>query len=292
VRRRDFIKVVAASAIGCRPLIARAQQRLRRVGILLPYAKGDAENEAYVAAFKQELEKLGWAERRNVQFDEHWTTDDMSLVRAHATSLMASQPEVVLAFGGRVVPILMQLSSSIPIVLPGAGDPVRFGYAKTLARPGKNVTGFAFLELSVIGKSMEILKQLAPSILRVALIYNPDNPSSALYREASETAAGPLGIEPADVPVHGFSDIDHAVTNLAGGQNDGLYFLPDVTTLGLREEIVALVARHRLPATYWHSSFVKIGGLACYGPDQADLFRALGIKVPSALLASADEVIE
>ena len=139
MRRRDFIKVVAASAVGCRPPIARAQQpaRVRRVGILLPYAKGDTENEAYVRVFKQELEKLGWAERRNVQFDEHWTTDDMSLVRAHATSLMASQPDVVVALGGRVVPILMQLSSSIPIVLPGAGDPVRFGYAKTLARPGK-----------------------------------------------------------------------------------------------------------------------------------------------------------
>jgi putative ABC transport system substrate-binding protein len=330
VRRRDFIKVVAASAVGCRPPIARAQQpaRVRRVGILLPYAKGDTESEAYVRAFKQELEKLGWAERRNVQFDEHWTTDDMSLVRAHATSLMASQPDVVVALGGRVVPILMQLSSSIPIVLPGAGDPVRFGYAKTLARPGMNVTGFAFLELSVIGKSMEILKQLAPSILRVALIYNPDNPSSALYRQASEAAAGPLGIEPADAPIHGFSDIDHAVTSLAGGQNDGLYFLPDVTTLGLRDEIVALVARHRLPAIYWHPSFVKIGGLACYGSDQTDLFRrsagyvdrilrgdkpgdlpfqlptkyqlllnlktanALGIKVPPTLLASADEVIE
>jgi putative ABC transport system substrate-binding protein len=305
--------------------MARAQQlaRQRRVGILLPYAKGDAEYEAYVQAFKQELEKLGWAERRNVQFDEHWTADDMNLVQAHATSLMASQPDVVLAFGGRVVPMLMQLSSSVPIVLPGSGDPVRFGYAKTLARPGKNVTGFAFLELSVIGKSMEILKQLAPSIMRVALIYNPDNPSSALYRQASEAAAGPLGIEPADTPIHGFSDIEDAVTNLAGGQNHGLYFLPDVTTLGLREEIVTLVARHRLPAT-----FVKIGGLTCYGPDQTDLFRrsagyvdrilrgekpgelpfqlptkyqlllnlkaadALGVKVPPALLASADEVIE
>jgi len=104
-----------------------------------------------------------------VQFDEHWTTDDMSLVRAHATDLMGSLPDAVLAFGGRVVPILMQLSSSIPIVLPGVGDPVRFGYAKTLARPGKNVTGFTIFELSVVGKSIEILKQLAPSILRIAL---------------------------------------------------------------------------------------------------------------------------
>jgi putative tryptophan/tyrosine transport system substrate-binding protein len=330
VRRRDFIKVVAASAIGSRPLIARAQQpaRSRRVGILMPYAKGDTENQAHVLAFKQELEKFGWAEGHNVQFDEHWTTDDMSLVRTHAANLMGSKPDVVVAFGGRVVPILMQLSNSIPIVLPGGGDPVRSGYAKTLARPGGNVTGFTLFELSVIGKSVEILKQLAPSVVRVALIYNPDNPNSILYRQASEAATGPLGIGSVDAPIHGLSDIDHAITSLANERNGGIYFLPDLTTLGLRDEIVALVARHRLPAIYWHSSFVKIGGLAAYGADQTDLFRrsagyvdrilrgekaadlpfqqptkyqlminlktanALGIKVPSELLTAADEVIE
>jgi putative tryptophan/tyrosine transport system substrate-binding protein len=330
VRRRDLIKVIAVPAVGCRPLIARAQQssRVRRVGILLPFAKGDTANEAYVRAFKQELEKLGWAEGRNVQFDEHWTTDDMSLVRAHATDLMGSLPDAVLAFGGRVVPILMQLSSSIPIVLPGVGDPVRFGYAKTLARPGKNVTGFTIFELSVVGKSIEILKQLAPSIQRIALIYNPDNPSSIFYTQASEAAMGQLGIEFSDAPIHGVSDIDQAVTRLEGGQNCGIYFVPDITTLGLRDPIVALVARHRLPAIYWHAAYVKIGGLVSYGADQTDLFRrsagyvdrilrgekpadlpfqlptkyqltvnlktanALDLKVPPELLVSADEVIE
>ena len=330
MRRRDLIKVIAVPALGCRPLTARAQQpaRVRRVGILLPFAKGDTANEAYVRAFKQELEKLGWTEGRNLQFDEHWTTDDMNLVRSHATDLMGSLPDVVLAFGGRVVPILMQLSSSIPIVLPGVGDPVRFGYAKSLAHPGKNVTGFTIFELSVIGKSIEILKQLAPSILRIALIYNPDNPSSIFYKRASEAAMGQLGIESADAPIHGMSDIDQAITSLAGGQNGGIFFVPDVTTLGLRDQIVALVARHRLPAIYWHASFVKIGGLVSYAADQTDLFRrsagyvdrilrgekaadlpfqlptkyqltvnlktanALGLKVPSELLVSADDVIE
>jgi len=263
-----------------------------------------------------------------VQFDEHWTTDDMSLVRAHATDLMGSLPDAVLAFGGRVVPILMQLSSSIPIVLPGVGDPVRFGYAKTLARPGKNVTGFTIFELSVVGKSIEILKQLAPSIQRIALIYNPDNPSSIFYTQASEAAMGRLGIEFADAPIHGVSDIDQAVTSLEGGQNCGIYFVPDITTFGLRDQIVALVARHRQPAIYWHAAYVKIGGLVSYGADQTDLFRrsagyvdrilrgekpadlpfqlptkyqltvnlktanALDLKVPPELLVSADEVIE
>src|SRR5271166_439894 len=177
----------------------------------MPYAKGDTENEARVGAFKHELEKLGWVAGRNVQFDEHWTTDNMDLVRAHAASLMASNPDVVVATGGRVVPILMQLSSSIPIVLPGGSDPVRVGYAKTLAHPGGNVTGFTLFALSMLGKSLEILKQIAPAIIRVALIYNPDNPHAVIYRQTSEIACGSLAIEPIAAPIHGLSDIDRAV---------------------------------------------------------------------------------
>ena len=139
------------------------------------------------------LQNSDGAGGRNVQFDEHWTTDNMDVVRAEAANLMAN-PDVVLATGGRVVPILMQLSSSIPIVLPGGSDPVRMGYAKTLARPGGNVTGFALFELSMLGKSIEILKQIAPAIARVALIYNPDNPNSAIYRQTAEQASGRVGI--------------------------------------------------------------------------------------------------
>jgi putative tryptophan/tyrosine transport system substrate-binding protein len=328
MRRREFLMLVGSAAAS--PLAARAQQpgQVRRVGILIPYAKGDSENEALIRAFKEELEKLGWVGDRNVQFDEHWTTDDMGLVREHAAKLMGSKPDVVVATGGRVIPILMQLSASIPIVLPGGSDPVRTGYAKTLARPGLNVTGFTLFELSIMGKSLEILKQIAPAVVRVALIYNPDNPNSVIYRQSSEAASGPLGIEPIDTPIHGFADIDHAVTDLASGQNSGIFFLPDITTLGLRNEIVDLVARLRLPAIYWDSSYVKIGGLAFYGVDRTDVFRrsagyvdrilrgekagdlpfqqptkyqliinlktakALGLNVPLHLQQLADEVIE
>ncbi|HYC18531.1 MAG TPA: ABC transporter substrate-binding protein [Pseudolabrys sp.] len=274
MRRRKFITLLGGATVGW-PLAARAQQpgRVRRVGILIPYAKGDSENESLIRAFKQELEKLGWLEDRNIQFDEHWTTDDMGLVREHAAKLMSSKPDVVVATGGRVIPILMQLSSSIPIVLPGGSDPVRTGYAKTLARPGLNVTGFTLFELSIMGKSLEVLKQIAPAVVRVALIYNPDNPNSVIYRQSSEAASGPLGIGPIDTPIHGFTDIDRAVANLARDQNSGIFFLPDITTLGLRDEIVDLVARRRLPAIYWDSSFVKIGGLAFYGVDRTDIFR-------------------
>ena len=154
----------------------------------------------------------------------------MDTVRSQAASLMASNPDVVVATGGRVIPVLMHLSRSIPIVAPGVGDPVGVGDTQTLAHPGGNVTGFASFELPVLTKSLEMLKQIAPAITRVAMIYNPDNPSAAFYRRTSEAASRPLAIEPVDAPVHGLADIDRAVTGLADIQNGGIFFFPDVTT--------------------------------------------------------------
>ena len=274
MRRREFIRLFG-SAVVAWPLAARTQSsdRVRRVGIFMPYAKTDSENQARIQTFKQELAKLGWAEGRNVQFDEHWTTDNMDLVRTEAATLMASNPDVIVATGGRVIPILMQLSRSIPIVLPGGSDPVGVGYAETLAHPGGNVTGFAMFELSMLAKSLEILKQIAPAIVPVAMIYNPDNPNSAFYRRIFATASGPLAIERIDASIHGLADLDRVVTSLAAGQNGGIFFLPDVTTNALRNEIVQLVAQRRLPAMYSEEFFVRLGGLAFYGADRIDLFR-------------------
>jgi len=260
MRRREFIIALGGAAW---PLAVFAQHsdRVRRVGIVMPYAKGDAENEARILAFKQELGKLGWTEGLNLQFDEHWTTDNMDLVRAQAASLMASDPDVVVASAGRVIRILMP------------SDPVGVGYAKSLAHPGGNVTGFALFELTMLAKSLEILKQIAPTIVRVAIIYSADNTNIAIFRRSFEAASGPLGIEPVDAPIHELADIDRAVASLADTVNSGLFFIPDITTLGLRREVVDLVARHRLPAIYSDSSFVKIGGLAFYGADRTDIFR-------------------
>jgi len=294
----------------------------------MPYAKGDTENEARLQIFKQELEKLGWVQGRNLQFDEHWTTDNMELVRSHAATLMASNPDVVIATGGRVVPVLMRLSTSIPIVLPGGSDPVRVGYAKSLARPGGNVTGFASFELPMLGKSLEILRQIAPAVVRAALIYNPDNPNTVLYRQMSTAASGPLGMESVDAPIHGLADLDRIATSLANRRDTGLFFLPDLTTFGLRNEVVDLVARRQLPAMYSDSSFARIGGLVSYAADRSDIFRraagyadrilrgekpgdlpfqqptkyelvinlqtakALGLTIPEPFLQTADEVIE
>ena len=328
LKRREFITLIGGAAAW--PLTARAQQpeRMRRIGIVMPFAKGDSVGEARIRAFKQELAKLGWTDGGNIQFDERWLTDDMDLVRSHAASLVASNPDIIVASGGRIVPVFMRLTRSIPMVLPGASDPVGVGWAQSLARPGGNVTGFTAFELSMLGKSLEILKQIAPAVVRVALVYNPDNPNSVFYRRISEAASAPLAIETVDHPIHGLADIDRAVASLADRGNSGIFFLPDITTNALRDVVVALVARRRVPAIYSDTFFVKLGGLAFYGPDRMEGFRrsagyvdrilrgekpgdlpfqqptkyelminrtaakALGLELSPALLAIADEVIE
>ena len=163
MRRREFVTLL--SSMVAWPLAARAQQgeRIRRVGIFMPYPESDAEYQARVHAFRQELARLGWIDGANVRFDEHWTTHEMTRVRAEAASLVASNPDAILAIGGRVIPILVQLSRSIPIVIPGTSDPLGVGWVTSLAHPGGNITGFGGFELSVVGKSLEMLKLIAPA---------------------------------------------------------------------------------------------------------------------------------
>jgi putative ABC transport system substrate-binding protein len=222
----------------------------------------------------------------------------------------------------------MGLTRSIPVLLPGASDPVGVGWAQSLARPGGNVTGFTGFELSMLGKSLEILKQIAPAVVRVALIYNPDNPNSVHYRRISEAASAPLAIEVIDLPIHNLPDVDRAVANLADRPNSGIFFLPDLTINALRDDVVSLVTRRHVPAIYSEPFFVKLGGLAYYGSDRMEGFRrsagyvdrilrgekpgdlpfqqptkyelminrtaakALGLQLSPALLTLADEVIE
>jgi len=329
MRRRNFITLLGG-AVAAWPLAARAQQgeRVRRVGILMPYLPTDTEWQTRVGALRQELQRLGWTRGGNIEFDERWTTDNMDLVRANCANLVELHPDAIVAVGGRVIPVLMRLTRTVPIILPGAIDPVGTGYVESLARPGGNVTGFVNMEFSVIGKILATLKEIAPGTSRVSMIYNPDNRNAAPVQHQFESFAVPLSVEPIIAPIHGISDIERAIEALAEQPNGGIFFPGDLTTSALRDRVTAIVARHRLPAVYSDRIFVTGGGLVSYDTDRIDIFRraasyvdrvlrgenpgdlpfqqptkyqltinlmtakALGFTVPLALLARADEVIE
>jgi putative tryptophan/tyrosine transport system substrate-binding protein len=329
MQRREFITLLSGAAAAW-PLVARAQQgeRMRRVGILMPFSPSDQEIQNRVQAFKAELKNRGWTAGANVQFDERWTTDNMDLIRAAAANLLELKPDAVVAIGGRVIPILMKMTSSIPIIVPGGISPVERGWVKSLARPGGNVTGFALFELSIISKMLETLKEIAPNISHVAMIYNPDNPAAALSDRPFEDAARSLAIEPTIARVHGLADIERVITTVAERPNGGVLLVPDVTVSVHLEQIAAIVAQHRLPSIHSERVFAKIGGLVYYGTDRVDLYRraasyvdrvlrgekpgdlpyqqptkfelvvnlktakAIGVTVPPSLLVRADEVIE
>jgi putative ABC transport system substrate-binding protein len=328
MRRRDFIAALGGTAM--MPLATRSQERerMRRVGILMPYAPSDLEMQARVRAFREELRKRGWAAGFNVQFDERWTIDNMDLIRSAAANLVELKPDAILAVGGRVIPVLMQMTRSVPIVVPGGIDPVGQGWAESLARPGGNVTGFATQEASVLGKMLQTLKEIAPRVSRVAFISNPENPGAALTKRAFHSAAEPLGVQPIDWPIRGHADIERAVAAMAEQPDSGIFIPLDVTISGVMEQTVATIARHRLPAVYSERAFVTNGGLVFYGVDRIDLYRraasyvdrilrgekpgdlpyqlptkyelvinrkaatALGLEIPPRLLFTADEVIE
>ena len=329
MRRREFITLLGGVAVSS-PLAALAQHRdrMRRVGILMPYPPSDREIQNRVQAFKEELRNRGWTAGVNVQFDERWTGDNMDLIRAAAANLVELKPDVVFAIGGRVIPILMKMTSSIPIIVPGGASPVERGWVKSLAQPGGNVTGFSQLELSVISKMLETLKEIAPDISHVAMIYNPDNAAAALFGEAFKDAAGSLGIKPTIAHIHGLADIEQVIKTVAERPNGGIFFAPDLTVLGLLEQIVPIIARYRIPSIYSERAVVEIGGLVYYGTDRVDLYRrsasyvdrvlrgekpsdlpfqqptkyelvvnlktakTLGLTVPPSVLARADVVIE
>ena len=329
MRRREFMAALGGLAATW-PFAARAQQsdRMRRIGVLSPYAESDPEPKAWLATFREELEKLGWNEGRNVRFDYRWAADAESTQR-FARELVALEPDAILTQTTITTAAMLQQTRTIPIVIAQIADPVGAGFVASLRQPGGNVTGFINLEASLASKWLELLKAIAPGVNRVAFLFNPATaPYFEYYLSAFKAAAPSFGVEPIAAPFHDTAELESVVAAQASEPNGGLIAMPDIFQAVHRAEITSLVARHRLPAVYAFRLFAEAGGLLSYGNDRFDNYRraaiyvdrilrgekpgnlpvqhptkfelvinlktakALGLAVPTTLLALADQVIE
>jgi putative ABC transport system substrate-binding protein len=328
--RRELIALLGITAVSW-PLGARAQQqeRVRRVGVLMPTTEDDTEGRARVAGFMNGLRDVGLSEGRNLKLDIRWGSSDVERLRAFASELVALTPDVLLAGSTPTLVALGRATTTIPIVFVLVSDPVGQGFVQSLAHPGGNVTGFTNLEFSTIGKWLELLKDVAPSTKRVAVIFNPDTaPYTHQYLQPFKDAAQSFAVEPIAAPVHSDAEIESTIATLAEKTGGGIIVMSDPFTLVHRTVIVSLAARHRIPTVYPYRYFAADGGLLSYGVDTPDLFRrsasyvdrilngtkpsdlpvqqpikfelvlnlktakALGLDVPPTLPARADEVIE
>ncbi|MGB6805509.1 MAG: ABC transporter substrate-binding protein [Pseudolabrys sp.] len=273
MRRRDFIKVVGLATAW--PLAARAQPReqMKLSGILLPGSADNPVFQARLVAFYQELALLGWSIGRNVRIDTHWATADAAELRKHAEELAALAPDVILATGDSTVPPLLQATRTVPIVFPLAGDPVGAGFVDSLARPGGNATGFMLYEYGMGGKWLELLKEIAPNVTRVAVLRDPASPSHTAQFGAIRAMAPSVSVEVIPINVRDAGEIERAVADFARPGNGGLIPTSSAVALRYRDLIITLAARHKLPAIYWERFFVTSGGLMSYGPDLIDNYR-------------------
>jgi putative ABC transport system substrate-binding protein len=329
MKRREFITLVGGAAAW--PLAARAQQadRVRRIGVLMNTGADEPESQARLAAFMQGLQELGWAAGGNLRIDYRWSPGDLARLRKDAAELVALRPEIILAGVGPTTFTLQQVTRTIPIVMAQGIDPVGNGYVGSLARPGGNTTGFIQFEYSLAGKWMELLKEIAPGTTRVGVLREPGTPSAAIGQWTMiQAVAQSLGAELKPIELRDANEIERAVTAFARSPNAGLIVVVSAASLTHRELIITLAARHGLPTVYAYRVFVTHGGLITYGPDIASQYRraagyvdrilkgenpadlpvqaptkyelvinlktakALGIEMPSSVLARADEVIE
>jgi putative tryptophan/tyrosine transport system substrate-binding protein len=328
MKRREFITLLSGAAAAW-PVAARAQQseRVRRIGVLMYFAAGDAEGQARLAAFAQALQQLGWSDGRNLRIDTRWATADD--IHRHAAELVALAPDVLVAASGTAtVAPLLQATRTVPIVFVVVIDPVGAGFVASLAQPGGNATGFTVYEYSMSGKWLELLKEMAPSVTRAAVLRDPAVASGIGQFGAVQIVGPSFGVAVSPVDVRDAGEIERAVTAFARGSNGGLIVTAGGPATSHRHPIIALAARHRLPAVYPTRYYVTAGGLISYGPDLIDQFRraagyvdrilkgekpadlpvqaptkfelvinlkvakALGLEVPPTVLARADEVIE
>src|SRR5713101_8293155 len=270
LRRRDFITLLGgAAAAWPLPLSAQQGERMRRIGVLMAYAEGDREGQAFVVAFREGLQKLGRAEGRNRRIDSRWATPgDAELRQRFAKELVALQPDLLLANNTPATAALLQQTRTIPIIFAGVSDPVGSGFVVSFPRPGGNVTGFVSLEGSMAGKWMELLKEIAPRVNRVAFLFNPTTATYAeYYLNPFKAAAASFAVEAIAAPVRDRSELESVVAAQAREPNGGLIVMPDPFTTVHRSEITALAARYRLPAVYPYRFFTELGGLLSYGND-------------------------
>jgi putative ABC transport system substrate-binding protein len=333
MRRREFIALLGgamATHLSIWPRPGRAQQadRIRRIGVLTALREDDPEMQAYLAALRQELGRLGWSQGRNVHLDLRFAPAGVDQVQAFAKELVALQPDVILAHTTPIVTAVRQQSQTIPIVFVYVSDPVASGFVASLARPGGNNTGLLLYEASITGKWLAMLREVAPGTQRAALLGDPNTPTYEYFVRMARAAASSLGIELVLHPVQTPADIERAIESFAKAPNGSLFLPPNNTTFRHRAHIIELAQRHRLPAVYAFRICVSAGGLMSYGVNGVEIYRqassyldrilrrskpadlpvqapvryetavnlktakALGLNVPNTLLATADEVIE
>jgi putative ABC transport system substrate-binding protein len=327
MRRREFIAALGSAAAW--PIAARAQERMRRIGVLMAIAESDPEAHSRVDALYQGLQTLGWTEGRNIRIDYRWAGPDPDRIGAFAAELVALAPDAILAHSPPVLAALQQKTRTIPVVFVQVADPITAGFVVSLAHPGGNITGFTSFEDTMSAKWLELLKAITPRITRVGIIRNPATASASAYiMPAIEAAAPSYGIQLVIADARDLAEIEHAFGTFVRESIDGFIVMPDVVFSAHRERIIALAAAHRLPAVYNYSYFATSGGLVSYGPDAVELYRrsasyidrilkgekpadlpiqqptkfelvinlktakALGLEIPPTLLARADEVIE
>jgi putative ABC transport system substrate-binding protein len=269
MKRREFIALLGGAAAWPRPV--RAQQRLRKIGVLVGTGN-DAQGQSWMTAFRHKLEELGWVDGRNIQIDLVWGGADIDHIRASAAKMVGSKPDAIFVYSVRVLNLIRQATREIPVVFIATNDPVGLGIVQSLSHPGGNLTGFMLYEVSVAGKLVELLKELVPPLASVALLFNPDNSSAMPYWRLIQAIAHANGIEPVSFPVSDAPSIEKAIGAFAREPNGGVVLPPDVTTTAYRDLIAAVAARHRVPVVYSFRSVVAGGGLISYGPDTADLF--------------------
>jgi putative ABC transport system substrate-binding protein len=274
MRRREFI-ILSSGAVAACTLVAHAQQgeRMRRIGVLLGATEDDTEFQAWVGAFRQALQELGWIDGRNVRIDTHWATIDAAEKRKHAEELAALAPDVIVAPGASTVGPLLQATRTVPIVFPIIADPVAGGFVDSLARPGGNATGFMLFEYSMSGKWLELLKQIAPGVTRVAVLGDTSTPTGPALFGVIQAVAPSLRVEVTSLNKRDAGEIERTVTAFARSPNGGLIVTAGGRALLNRDLIIKLAALHKLPAIYFDRSFVAAGGLISYGPDRIDMWR-------------------